>query len=117
MLVKWWLLALPHYLVLSILVGGGLWASSHGTAHSAMGAGGLLGLLVLIAAIVLLFTARYPKPIYALVVGIDRWSLRVAAYAALMTDAYPPFRLDQGGTDPGTVPAGPAPTAPPVLAR
>jgi hypothetical protein len=40
----------------------------------------------------------------------------VAAYAGLMTDAYPPFRLDQGGTDPGSVPAGPAPTAPPVPA-
>ena len=82
--------------------------------NGGLGAGGLL---VLIAAIVLLFTARYPKPLYALVVGIDRWSLRVAAYAALMTDAYPPFRLDQGGTDPGTVPASPAPTAPPVFAR
>ena len=114
-LVKWWLLALPHYLVLSILVGGGLWASSHGTAHGSyggLGTGGLLGLLVLIAAIVLLFTARYPKPIYALVVGIDRWSLRVAAYVGLMTDAYPPFRLDQGGTDPGTVPPGPTPPVP-----
>ena len=111
-LVKWWLLALPHYLVLSILVGGGLWASSHGTARGGLDAGGLLVLLVLIAAIVLLFTTRYPKPIYALVVGIDRWSLRVAAYAALMTDAYPPFRLDQGGTDPGTVPPGPAPPVP-----
>jgi Domain of unknown function (DUF4389) len=116
-LVKWWLLALPHYLVLSILVGGGLWISSRGSgAHGGLDAGGLVGLLVLIAAIVLLFTARYPKSLYVLVVGIDRWSLRVAAYAGLMTDAYPPFRLDQGGTDPGTAPAGPAPTAPPVLA-
>lgn len=120
-LVKWWLLALPHYLVLSILVGGGLWASSRGAGgwNSGLGAGGLVGLLVLIAAVVLLFTARYPKPLYALVVGIDRWSLRVAAYAALMTDAYPPFRLDQGGTDPGSfpaVPAGPIPAAPPVPA-
>ena len=113
-LVKWWLLALPHYLVLSILVGGGLWASSRG--NGGLGAGGLLGLLVLIAAVVLLFTARYPKPLYALVMGIDRWSLRVAAYAGLMTDAYPPFRLDQGGTDPGSVPAGPIPSAPPVPA-
>jgi hypothetical protein len=117
-LVKWWLLAMPHYLVLSILVGGGLWASSRGAAtHGGLGAGGLVGLLVLIAAIVLLFTARYPKSLYALVLGIDRWSLRVAAYAGLMTDAYPPFRLDQGGTDPGSVPASPAPTAPPVPAR
>ncbi len=47
---------------------------------------------------------------------MDRWALRVGAYAALMTDRYPPFRLDTGGTDPGTVPAspiGPPPAAPP----
>jgi hypothetical protein len=116
-LVKWWLLALPHYLVLSILVGGGLWASSRGGGwNGGLWAGGLVGLLVLIAAVALLFTARYPKPLYALVVGIDRWSLRVAAYVGLMTDAYPPFRLDQGGADPGSVSTGAVPTAPPVPA-
>ena len=64
---------------------------------------------MLIAAIVLLFTGRYPKPLYDFVMGMDRWALRVGAYAALMTDRYPPFRLDQGGTDPGWVPAGPIP--------
>jgi hypothetical protein len=115
-LVKWWLLALPHYIVLSILVGGGLYLGSSSTTDSGWnggwGAGGLVGLLVLIAAIVLLFTARYPKPLYDLVLGMDRWSLRVAAYAALMTDRYPPFRLDQGGTDPGSTPAYPIPPSP-----
>jgi hypothetical protein len=115
-LVKWWLLALPHYIVLSILVGGGLYLGSRSTTdsgwNSGWGAGGLVGLLVLIAAIVLLFTARYPKPLYDLVLGMDRWSLRVAAYAALMTDRYPPFRLDQGGTDPGSTPAYPIPPSP-----
>ena len=116
-LVKWWLLALPHYVVLSILVGGGLWlgARRDGSGDGwddGWGAGGLVGLLVLIAAIALLFTGRYPDSLYRLVLGMDRWSLRVTAYAALMTDAYPPFRLDQGGTDPGSQPAGPIPPQP-----
>jgi Domain of unknown function (DUF4389) len=103
-LVKWWLLALPHYIVLSVLVGGGLWAGSRVTTDDGWNAGatggGLVALLVLFAAIVLLFAGRYPKSMYDLVLGIDRWALRVAAYTGLMTDTYPPFRLDQGGTDP-----------------
>jgi Domain of unknown function (DUF4389) len=118
-LVKWWLLAIPHYLILSILVGGGLWLGSRGASDSGwnggLGGGGLVSLLVLIAAIALLFTGRYPVSLYRLILGMDRWSLRVAAYAALMTDHYPPFRLDQGGTDPGSTPAGAVPPAPPVL--
>jgi hypothetical protein len=113
-LVKWWLLALPHYLVLSVLVGGGLWVGGHNGHASDAGwsAGGLVGLLVAIAAVTLLFTGRYPGALYGLVVGIDRWALRVVAYAALMTDSYPPFRLDQGGGDPGTVAVPPLPTQP-----
>jgi len=115
-LVKWWLLALPHYIVLSILVGGGLWAGTRATDsgdwNTGAGAGGLLGLLVLIAAIVLLFTGRYPRSLYDFVLGINRWSLRVGAYAGLMTDRYPPFRLDQGGIDPATGPVGPTPPSP-----
>jgi hypothetical protein len=117
-LVKWWLLAIPHYLVLSVFVGGGIWLGTRaGTADSAWddgwGAGvSLVALLVFIAAIVLLFTGRYPRPLYDFVLGMDRWALRVTAYAALMTDRYPPFRLDQGGTDPGSVPAAPLAPSP-----
>ena len=96
-LVKWWLLAIPHYAVLAILVGGTFWGLED---HAGIYSGGLLSLLVLIAALALLFTGRYPESIFNLVVGLNRWFYRVVAYVALMTDAYPPFRLDQGGTEP-----------------
>ena len=112
-LVKWWLLAIPHYLIVGVFVGGGLWFSAQGgDANDSWAAGGLVGLLVLITGIVVLFTGRYPQPLYDFTLGMDRWALRVAAYAALMTDRYPPFRLEQGGTDPGSTPAIPTPPPP-----
>jgi hypothetical protein len=49
---------------------------------------------------VLLFTGRYPRTVFDTVMGLQRWVYRVIPYAALMTDQYPPFRLDQGPDDP-----------------
>jgi hypothetical protein len=114
-LVKWWLLALPHYLVIAVFVGGA-WAGAG--IDRLYGGGGLVGLLVLFAGIILLFTSRYPKPLYDFILGMNRWALRVAAYAMLMTDVYPPFRLDMGGTEPPTGTAGDSilPTPTPVTA-
>jgi hypothetical protein len=59
----------------------------------------LIGACVLIAAIAMLFTTRYPPGLFDLAVGINRWSYRLLVYVALMTDQYPPFRLDQGSID------------------
>ena len=80
-LVKWWLLAIPHYIVVSFF-------------HGGFGENGGLNLvLVIFAAIALLFTGRYPVSIFELIIGFNRWAFRVTAYASLMRDEYPPFRF------------------------
>ncbi|WRZ88920.1 DUF4389 domain-containing protein [Streptomyces sp. NBC_01007] len=97
-LVKWWLLAIPQYIVVGFFVGGydaGRWG------------GGLLAVLTLIAGVLLAFTEKYPKDLYDLIMGLNRWVLRVAAYSALMTDVYPPFRLDMGGSEESRTRTGP----------
>ena len=91
--VKWWLLAIPHYLIVGVFLGGG--------AHVA---GGLASLLALIGGVALLVTRQYPDSIFGLVVGMYRWSWRVVAYAGLLRDEYPPFRLDQGPQEPADHP-------------
>jgi hypothetical protein len=120
-LVKWWLLAIPHYILLGIFLGGAGSAAARaddwGGWHWWYG-GGLILALVVFAGVALLFMARYPRGLFDFVLGLDRWVARVVAYAGLMTDAYPPFRLDQGGDDPAgaAAVAGEAPTAPEAFA-
>ncbi len=117
-LVKWWLLAIPQYLIVGIFLGGGAYASSgswdtdNGGWHAGGGRPGLIPLLVFFAAVALIYTRRYPRGLFDFVMGVDRWVLRVVGYAALMTDAYPPFRLDQGGEEPVVVAAEPPLPAP-----
>jgi hypothetical protein len=111
-LVKWWLLAIPHYIIVGLIVGGG-WAwnrSRDGGAHLESFGWGLLSLLVLVAGLSLLFADRYPRALFDLVIGLNRWVYRVVAYAALRTDVYPPFQLDVGGA----VSPPPPPPPPPV---
>ncbi|TME47484.1 MAG: DUF4389 domain-containing protein [Chloroflexi bacterium] len=71
-----WFLAIPHYVVLFFL------------AIAAVGA-------VVIAWFAILFTGTYPRALFHFVVGVIRWNNRVASYAFLLvTDKYPPFRLN-----------------------
>jgi hypothetical protein len=73
-LVKW-LLAIPHYVVILAL-----WLAAI--------------VAVVMAWFAILLTGRYPRPLFDFVVGVGRWTLRVAAYAFLLvTDQYPPFSL------------------------
>jgi Domain of unknown function (DUF4389) len=109
-LVKWWLLALPQYVIVAILVG--TRASTNNDVHPDQWSWtgdwrGLIGILVLVAGVILAVTGSYPRGLYDLLVGMNRWVIRVAAYAGLMTDVYPPFRLDMGDHDSTTFPAGP----------
>jgi hypothetical protein len=111
-LVKWWLLAIPHYLVVGLFLGGVVYGV-RGADEEPLLSVSLIGLLVLVAGVVLLFTGRYPQPVFDLVLGLNRWVLRVAAYVALMTDRYPPFSLDQGGHAPPVADPSPVTTPPP----
>jgi hypothetical protein len=115
-LVKWWLLAIPHYVVVAVFTGGGLlgWGGS-GDRTWAWGAGGLVGFLVLVAAVVHLFGRPYPQGVFDFVMGMNRWAFRVLAYVALMRDEYPPFRLDGGGSDPAAGGVAPPPGGPGAL--
>jgi len=73
-LVKW-LLVIPHIVVLAFLAIGAV-------------------VVIVIAWFAILFTGRYPRPLFDYVVGVSRWALRVSAYSTLLiTDRYPPFRL------------------------
>ena len=110
-LVKWWLLAIPQYLIVAIFAGGWTFGATDSPWHVAAG-GGLIALLVIISAVTLAVTGRYPRQLFDLVMGLNRWCYRVLAYAALMRDEYPPFRLDTGGPDPASAQVEAAPWPP-----
>jgi hypothetical protein len=124
-LVRWkvlvkWFLAIPHLLIVALLAGASIrwFGGVDGRfGFDLTGGSGLLGILVVIAGVALLFTGRYPATLFDLIVGFNRWIYRVIAYVALMTDRYPPFRLDQGGDEPvpSEPPTPPAPLPPPAV--
>lgn len=107
--VKSWLLAIPHLILVGVFIGAGWFVEG-------WLAGGLAGLLALFAGVVLATGRRYPDSMFGLVMGMWRWSWRVAAYVALMCDEYPPFRLDIGADEPPPAPRLETPPAPPMAA-
>ena len=71
-----WILVIPHIIVLIFLFIG-------------------VVLSTIFALFAILFTGKYPKRIFDFVEGFLRWTLRVSAFALLLTtDEYPPFRLN-----------------------
>ena len=78
--VKWWLLAIPQWIIVGVFQGGRNWI-------------GLAPLMSLVRGIVLLFTGKQLEDLFKFTIGLDKWSYRVYGYVALMTDQYPPFRF------------------------
>ena len=100
-LIKWWLLAIPHYLILFAFFAAG-WRFFMVYPNEFVGSNlPLIVILLVIAVVGLLFTGRYPKGLYDFVIGINRWGIRVRAYSTLLRDEYPPLRLDTGPREPG----------------
>ncbi len=101
-LVGWWLAGIPQYIVAGVFIGSGGVVGWTASTRSWSGVTwmGLLGVLVFVAVIVLLVRGEYPRSMFDFILGLNRWVLRVIAYAAVMTPEYPPFRVDAGEDEP-----------------
>lgn len=112
-----WLFAVPHLLIIGAFTTAASWQIDDDGQTSTAGPLSVVGAAVLVLGFGLLFTGRVLPGLYDLLVGIARWALRVIAYVALLTGVYPPFRLDQGDTEPDGGPddsSGPTATAVPA---
>ncbi|MEU9143972.1 DUF4389 domain-containing protein [Streptomyces sp. NPDC048349] len=105
-LIKW-LLVIPQCLVIAILLTSG-WSAFRYIDDYTPFSSGLIGMLSLVAMVILTFTGTYPRDLFDFLMGLVRWTLRVFVYMSLMTDKYPPFRLDMGGSEPSAAAVAPA---------
>ncbi len=119
-LVKSWLLALPHLVIIAIFSAG--WSWNRNSSNNAWRAtqlgypGGLIGICATIAGLVVLVRRSYPNGLFDFILGMNRWVYRVIAYVALMTDDYPPFHFDGGPSEPPEHDPLPPPTNPDMYA-
>ncbi|HEY5099490.1 MAG TPA: DUF4389 domain-containing protein [Gaiellaceae bacterium] len=90
-LIGRWLLGIPQYVIVGAFGGGIGWG-----AHNL----GVTTVLVFVAGVLLAVKREYPRGLFDLIMGFNRWTLRVTAYALFLTAEYPPFRFDQGGDEP-----------------
>ena len=72
---KWWLLAIPHYIIVYFF-------------------GGLAFAVSIITGIILLFTGEYRDDLFGVQMAINRWKWRVNGYTSFLYDDYPPFEFD-----------------------
>jgi hypothetical protein len=72
-----WLLVIPHFLILYAL-------------------SILAGICAFIAFFAILFTTKYPRGLFDLVLNYQRWNANASAYAGLLRDEYPPFSWEPG---------------------
>ena len=69
------IMAIPHAIIVSAL-------------------GYVIGVVVLIAWLMALFTGSVAPGLHTFIAGYLRWSLRYQAYVLMVTDEYPPFSLN-----------------------
>ncbi len=106
-LVRSWLAAAPHLVIVFLIAGVLLpypWTDVRAwtPGFEPIGCYSILNVLVVVAGSFLLITGHYPQTLFDLLMGINRWLYRVLTYTTFMATAYPPFRLDQGASEPDT---------------
>lgn len=96
-----WLLSVPHAMIIGGLIDTQVIRVLHIGSVSIPIFVGITAVGISVVAMQLAITGRHPQGLYDLFTGVGRWMFRAVSYLALLTDVYPPFRLDQGGAEPG----------------